>query len=106
MLKARCTPTDRGFINAIVLCELAWTLDRSYGYSRAEIAGVIARILENAALEVERRELAQAALGAYESGAPSFADALLSKINLDSGCETTMTFDRKAAKLRGFSLVP
>ncbi len=105
VLKSRCTPEKPGFVNSIVLCELAWTLDRTYGYSRAQIAGVMDRILENRGLRIEHAGLVAAALRMYRSAAASFSDALLSEINLAAGCESTLTFDRKAARSDGFTLV-
>jgi predicted nucleic-acid-binding protein len=105
VLRSRCTPENPGFVNSILLCELAWTLDRTYGYSRAQIAGVMDRILENRGLRIEHADLVAAALRMYRSAAASFSDALLSEINLAAGCEATLTFDRKAARLDGFTLV-
>jgi predicted nucleic-acid-binding protein len=105
VLKSRCTPEAPGFVNSIVLCELAWTLDRTYGYSRAQIASVISRILENSALRIEHAPLVAAALRIYRTAASSFSDVLLAEINLAAGCEVTLTFDRKAARLDGFTLV-
>ena len=105
ILKSRCTSEDPGFVNAIVLCELAWTLDRTYGYSRAQIADVMSRILENRALRIEHAGLVAAALRLYRTVAASFSDVLLAEINLAAGSESTLTFDRKAARLDGFTLV-
>jgi predicted nucleic-acid-binding protein len=105
VLKSRCTPETPGFVNSFVLCELAWTLDRTYGYSRAQIAGVMEKILENSGLRIENADLVAAALRLYRTAAASFSDALLAEINLAAGCESTFTFDRKAARLDGFTLV-
>jgi predicted nucleic-acid-binding protein len=105
VLSNRCTPSDPGFVNAIVLCELAWTLDLTYGYSRAQIAGAMEKILGNRGLLIENAKLVAAALRLYRAATASFADALLAEINLAAGCEATLTFDRKAARLDGFTLV-
>ncbi len=49
--------------------------------------------------EVERA--AQAA----RTGRGSFPDPLIRELNATAGCTTTMTFDRKAARMDGFSLL-
>jgi predicted nucleic-acid-binding protein len=105
VLRDRCTPSDPGFVNSIVLCELAWTLDRTYGYSRAQIAGAMEKILGNRGLRIENARLVAAALRLYRAAAASFSDALLAQINLAAGCDSTLTFDRKAARLDGVTLI-
>jgi len=104
-LKSHCTRSDPGFINAIVLCELAWTLDRTYGYSRAQIADLMGKILENSALRVEHARLVAGALRLYRKATASFSNALIGEKNVAAGCESTLTFDRKAARLDGFRQV-
>jgi len=59
-------------------------------------------LLANGKLAVESREQLQAARLTYKNISCDFADALIAQINLARGCEATATFDRKAAKLKGF----
>jgi predicted nucleic-acid-binding protein len=56
-------------------------------------------------LELESAEDVHAALKDYETSAAGFADCLLARTNASTGCEYTVTFDRKAAKLAGFELL-
>jgi predicted nucleic-acid-binding protein len=46
-----------------------------------------------------------AAAADFEGSAAGFADCLLARTNVSTGCEYTITFDRKAAKLPGFKLL-
>ena len=100
-----CTPESPGFINCVVLAELVWVLDISYGYGRPEIASVVEGLLAGGDRIIEHHDSVRASLGDYRTGKMDFADALISHINSDRGCETTATFDRKAAALDGFTLV-
>ena len=60
----------------------------------------------NACVTVEDGESVWLALREFESGNADFADCLIGSRNHSRGCETTFTFDRKAAKGRHFALVP
>lgn len=42
------------------------------------------------------------AFTAFQKGAGDFADHLIGATNRAAGCERTVTFDRKAARLDGF----
>lgn len=101
----RCSPEEPGYVRHIVLVELAWTLTRAYGFPRDRIADAIERILETSQLDVESSNDVIAALQDYRRGPADFADCLLARANLTSGCSHTVTFDRKATKLPGFELL-
>ena len=100
---------DQGprFVNLIVLCEFAWTLDRTYKRKRAEIAERLSHVLEAPEFDVERSELAERALSRYRDGRADFADYVLAEINREAGCRTTLTFDRHALETaESFQPVP
>ena len=104
-LAERCTPEEPGFINLVVLCELIWTLKRTFQFERAQIVEVIRALLNNAALAVEAEEQVSAALSQFGQRSLDFPDLLIAQINKAVGCSATATFDRKAAKLEGFRLL-
>ena len=64
----------------------------------------IEQILETAQLDVESSNDVAAAVKDYRSGTADFADCLLVRVNSAVGCSHTVTFDRRAAKLKGFEL--
>jgi len=105
LLDRRCSTDEPVFINRIVLCETAWTLDRTYGYNRREIAKIIESMLLAREFSVEDRDDVSAALVVYKATNIGFTDALIGELNRTHGCEFTATFDRKAAKLVGFELL-
>jgi predicted nucleic-acid-binding protein len=93
-----------GFVSVVVLAELSWVLASRYGQGRAAIVEVMAGLLRLDCLQLEhRREVAAAVAAAAENNA-DFADALIGAIAADAGCERTLSFDRRAMRLPGFSL--
>ena len=104
-LRGGCSADDPGYVCHIVLVELVWTLASAYGYPREKIAAAIEQILETAQLDVESSNDVAAAVKDYRSGTADFADCLLVRVNSAAGCSHTVTFDRKAAKLKGFELL-
>jgi len=104
-LLEKCTPDDPGFVNLVVLCELAWTLKSAFQFGRADIVLAIGSLLNNAAIAVEAQEQVSVALERFGKSGLDFPDLLIAEINRAHGCSATFTFDRKASKLDGFHLL-
>jgi predicted nucleic-acid-binding protein len=102
---ARCTSDDPGYVNRVVLCELVWVLDRGYGYTRSQIAGVLDKLLRTGSLEIEDRAIAWEALATYAQGPADYSDCIIAAGNRARGCESTATLDARAAKLAGMKLL-
>lgn len=100
-----CTREQPGFVSQIVLAELAWVLVRGYGYTREAVGEVISTLLSSEELQVQGMPAVRAALAACLSGKADFADSLIGAIHAQAGCDTTWTFDRKAAQLSTHSLL-
>lgn len=98
LIEGRCSKEAPGHVSQVVLAELAWVLGRGYGYAKEEVVKVLAAILSSAELRVQEAALAWAALRAYQAGQADFADYLIGAVNESAGCETTCTFDKRAAK--------
>ena len=101
----KCSVREPGFVNLIVLCELAWTLDRAYGFRPADIAHAIERLLSNPAIRLDGRAIVERALLLMKTKGANFPDALIGQVNLANACTETLTFDRRAAKLDGFAAI-
>ena len=99
---SRCDPDNPAFVDRVALCEMVWVLSAGYGFGKAEIAGVIRKLLGSLDTVLEDGDAVQAALQSFQAGGADFADALIGEVNRVRGCEATATFDRKAAKLDGF----
>ncbi len=103
-LEANASAATPCFLNRAVLCELAWVLKSSYGYGREDIAAIIERLLHTAELRIEDPDVAGAALDAHRAG-HDFADVYIAASNRLRGCDVTVTFDRRAARLPLFALM-
>jgi len=100
------TPVERPkfFVNLIIMVEVLWVLQRTYRFKRAEQIEVIERLISNPQIHLESPRIARRALHFFQDHSADFSDCLLAAINESEGCETTYTFDKKAAKLPGMNL--
>jgi predicted nucleic-acid-binding protein len=95
----------RFWVSLIALAELVWVFESVYDRSKAEIAETIATLLAAGNIEFEGEETVKRSLKDFEEGPADFADYLLMNDGLASGCETTLTYDRKAGRHPGFTLL-
>lgn len=105
LIENRCSPSAPAMISLIVLCETVWVLKSAYGYARDQIAFALRQVLLTECFDVERHDLAWSALLDYQESNADFSDAVIARMNQLRGSETTYTFDRKAARLNGFTLL-
>jgi predicted nucleic-acid-binding protein len=82
----------------VVLCELAWVLERSYAYVRAEVHAALAALLEQDHLRVESPGLVRQALMMFADGPADFSDCLLAVRAQAAGYAPVLTLDKRAAK--------
>ena len=104
IMERRLSEDNPGFISLVTMAETVWVLDRAYGLSGEEIASAIERILQADTLFVQNEQEVFTAMVALKAGEGSFADALIAALGKWAGCNATLTFDRKAARLNGFAL--
>ena len=94
-----------GFVCREVILELAWVLRRSYGFTSAQIATAVNDLLLSAVLQVEAAgDVAEAAWECRLGGA-DFADRMIAAAARRAGALPLYTFDRKAARLPGVTLL-
>ena len=104
-IATRFSPEEPGFVSRVVIAETAWVLKDVYGYDRRQIAAAIRGVLNVSELQLESADEINAAIADYEQSSAGFTDCLLARTNVAAGCDYTVTFDRKAAKLKGFELL-
>lgn len=97
-LRDNASARSPAYVDHIVLCELAWVLERSYGYARDEVHQAVSALLEHDQLKVESPTLVRQALGLYEGGPADFSDYLLAVRAQAVGYAPVLTLDKKAAK--------
>ena len=105
LIATHCSSDEPGYVSCLVIVEIVWALKGFYGYDRSQIAASIRALLNVSELEVESADEIHAALADYESSSAGFVDCLLARTNATIGCDHTVTFDRKTAKLSGFKLL-
>ena len=85
-----------------MVVELVWVLGRGYGFDPIAIVETLAKLLEVPNLIVEDEDALRLAT---ESGEGDFVDRLIHFIGEHAGCERTVTFDRRFARLSGVELL-
>jgi len=104
-LKKSCSSKNPGWISCIVLCEVVWVLTRGYGYAKSDILKLLEQLCLTAEIRVEAHDCVRGAVQDCKNGKADFSDYLIGRLNKERGCETTITFDRKAANHPSFSLL-
>ena len=104
IMERRITLDEPGFVSLVTAAELVWVLASFYEFSGREIAAALERLLQIDTLSVQNEREVFAAMVALRGGLASFDDALIGALGEWAGCSETLTFDRKAARLKGFSL--
>jgi predicted nucleic-acid-binding protein len=104
VIERRLTEDNPGFVSIVAMAETVWVLDRAYGLAALEIASAVERVLQADVLIVENEQEVFAAMIAVKEGAGSFSDAVIAGLGTRAGCSHTLTFDRRALRLRGFEL--
>ena len=91
-------------ISAAVFLEAVWTLSRSFGFPRKDVARVATMLLEHPKYRVQDAALFEAAVGRFAAGNIDFADAVALE-HASRNNAVLHTFDRKLAKLDGAQAV-
>jgi predicted nucleic-acid-binding protein len=99
------SPDAPGFVSLIVVAELGWVLQTSYGFTRKEIEQVMENLLDSSALVVEQTDLVWQALRIFKAGRACFADCLIESCGRAAECDNTVTFDKNAAAGAGMRLL-
>lgn len=94
-----------GFVSLVVVLELVWVLSSSYGLADDAVAQALETLLRTREILVDRAETVWKALRDFQSARADFADCLIDQTGRMAGCETTMTFDRVAARQSGMTLL-
>lgn len=99
------TPANPGFMPLVTLIETWWVLGSVYAVDVHDRLDALEKMLRVKALTFERRAAVQSAIAATRRGA-DFADALIAATCEEEHCSSVMTFDGRATKRAGMTLVP
>ena len=96
---------ERCRLDAIVLCELVWVLRGAYGFDKATVVETLERILMTAQFDIGEKDLVRRALEDHRLGSGDFADYLIGHSNLEAGCDSTATFERRLKSSAAFRVL-
>jgi hypothetical protein len=94
-----------GYITMVSVVELYWVLTTAYALTDVQVAQALELILRTRQFLVERADQVMRALRVFGAGRADFADCLIERSANGAGCSMTMTFDIKAAKHAGMTLL-
>ena len=94
-----------GYICREVTVELAWVLERAYGYTRDQIATVLEELVATEGLVIEAANDVARAAFRYRAGGTGFSDLMILAAAERSGANPLYTFDQEAARLEGVALL-
>ena len=90
----------------LVMGELAWVLQRRYGFRRTEVGDVLLALLNRRDVVFEDEERVRVAVRSFIEGL-DLADALIVEIARAAGCDRLASFDDSLkAKAPGFIIKP
>jgi predicted nucleic-acid-binding protein len=91
------TETDPGYLSLVTVVELYWVLRRAYKVEASRCAELLEGLLDARELRVDQDAVVRAALTASRSGF-DFADVVIAGLGRAAGCDSTVTFDHRAAR--------
>jgi len=105
IIERRLTRDKPGFISLVTIAEVVWVLESVYEFTGHEIAAGIESMLQADTLAIQNEQEVFIAAQVLKDGSGDFADALIGAVGRWAGCDSTLTFDKKAARLTGFEVV-
>lgn len=86
------------FVSQTVVLELIWVLKSAYEVPRQDILNSINELLSMSALEFQGQQVVRDFVTASLDNTYDLSDLLISQVAKGQGCDTTLTFDKKASK--------
>lgn len=94
-----------GYFSNITMAEVVWVLESCYELNKQDVIRVIEGLLKAREIKKENSELLWRALQLFKETNVDYSDCLISVISSNDGCTETFTFDKKASKLLGMTLL-
>lgn len=102
LLERELTTDNPGFVSLTVIAELIWVLRKVYRRSAEEIGAIVTHMLQAVEIEIESENVLRSALRRSHG---DLTDGIIHEIGIQHGCERTVTFDRRFARLPGVELL-
>lgn len=91
------------FVSNVVVLEMMWVLKSVYEVPRDEILDSLSELLSMVALAFQDSLSVRDFVSSAQHNAYDLADLLICHVARGKGCDTTLTFDKKAAKAPHFT---
>ena len=99
------TPDEPGYICREVVLEVAWVLERSYGFKRSQIAEALLGLTASDTLVVENSDDVAASAYRFRQGGIGFSDLMILGAAERANSTPLQTFDQRFARMQGVNLV-
>jgi predicted nucleic-acid-binding protein len=93
------------FVPLLVVLEMIWVLESVYEVSRKEILDSISDLLLMPILKFDHQSALQQLVHSAQGNKYDLSDLLIAHSAKINGCETVITFDKKAAKFKLFEFL-
>ena len=93
------------FIPILVVLETVWVLEAVYETTRQEILDSIDELLMMPTLEFEAQSAIRSFISSARENKTDLSDLLIAHCAKYSGCDSVITFDKRASKLGLFELL-
>ena len=98
-------PENQGFICREVALETVWVLERSYRFSRVQIAITLLALIATDNLVVEEADNVARPANRYRRSNDDFSDLMILSASQRAGAVPLYTFGRRLSRLEGAVLV-
>ncbi len=92
------------FVPLLVILELIWVLESAYEVSREDILDSISELLLMPILKFQHQSALQLFTQSARGNSFDLSDLLIACCTQEHGCETVLTFDKKASKFSLFEM--
>jgi len=96
---------NKGFISAVSIVELVWVTQAAYDLSKDKTIEMLGLLFRVDIFLIENSDALNKALRLYEKSTADFSDCLIEVASIEAGCIKIFTFDKKAAKSLGMTLL-
>lgn len=86
------------YVSLLVVLEIIWVLESAYRVERNDLLTALTELLSMPALQFESPPVLRAFIQSARNNTFDLSDLLIGQAGHHADCETTLTFDKKAAK--------
>ncbi|MFN3630756.1 MAG: PIN domain-containing protein [Casimicrobiaceae bacterium] len=94
-----------GFVALVSVVELYWVLTSCYSLTAGQVKQALEALLRTREIVVDRADQVLRALRVFGDGKADFADCLIERAAAAAGCARILTFDVRASKHAGMTLI-